>query len=94
MTDNQKAVIGALALVGSAILFGLGMREAKAQTVEQQEVKPYVFAELPHGRIYKTVHEGCELFIVETESHGTMSGGSFATFEGHTYAIATGRGCK
>jgi hypothetical protein len=57
-----------------------GYSGACVQTFE--EVKPYVFADLPNGRIYKAVHEGCELFIVE------------AGPSAYTYAIATGRGCK
>jgi cbb3-type cytochrome oxidase cytochrome c subunit len=51
----------------------------KARAQDTQEIKPYVFAELPHGRIYKAIHEGCELYIVESENG---------------YTIATGRGCK
>jgi hypothetical protein len=66
---------------------------AKAQTLEQQEVKPYVFATLPHGRVYKTVHEGCELFI--TESDVNIPGGQYGFANGtEFYAVTTGRGCK
>jgi hypothetical protein len=54
------------------------------------EVKPYAFAELPHGRIYKAVHEGCELWIVEsdfdTDYHNRTTQ--------HTYSVTAGRGCK
>ena len=76
-------VVAGIFLVGS-----FGYRAAHAQ--ETQEIKPYVFAELPHGRIYKAVHEGCELFITEND---------FQEFNNqygqvHFYTIATGRGCK
>jgi hypothetical protein len=58
--------------------------------MEVQEVKPYVFAELPHGRIYKTVHEGCELYIVENDMQTDYRN----IAEQHIYAIAAGRGCR
>jgi hypothetical protein len=63
---------------------------AEASTVEVQEVKPYVFADLPHGRIYKTVHEGCELYIVENDYE---AGPGTYNYQ-HAYAITAGRGCK
>jgi len=50
------------------------------------EVTPYKFADLPHGRIYKTVHDGCELYIVESEWQT-------GTGLNHTYNITLGR-CK
>lgn len=56
----------------------------------EDEIAPYAFAELPHGgTIYKAVHEGCELFIVE----GYQRVGGAGDY-GRSYAIATGRGCK
>jgi hypothetical protein len=60
------------------------------RAMENQEVKPYVFAELPHGRIYKTVHEGCELYIVENDMTGTAGQNAYE----HFYSISSGRGCK
>jgi hypothetical protein len=62
-----------------------------AHAMEVQEVKPYVFAELPHGRIYKTVHEGCELYIVESDIP-TVSNQPGLSF--HHYSLSTGRGCQ
>jgi hypothetical protein len=59
-----------------------------ASVMEFQEVKPYVFAELPHGRIYKTVHEGCELYVVENDFY------TYGARDQHQYAITSGRGCK
>jgi hypothetical protein len=59
-----------------------------SHAMEFQEVKPYVFAELPHGRIYKTVHEGCEVYIVESDSIHAND------WDTHQYSITTGRGCK
>jgi hypothetical protein len=56
--------------------------------MEFQEVKPYTFAELPHGRIYKTVHEGCELYVVENDFY------TYGARDQHQYAITSGRGCK
>jgi len=57
---------------------------------KEDEITPYAFAELPHGgTIYKAVHEGCELFIVEGYERIAGSGDY-----GRSYAIATGRGCK
>lgn len=59
-------------------------RVVEAQNLQVQETKPYEFAELPHGFIYKAVHEGCELYIVEANTDSTHM----------SYSIATGRGCK
>jgi cbb3-type cytochrome oxidase cytochrome c subunit len=86
------AVAFLLALLG----LGVSMRmffHVTAAAQETEEVKPYVFAELPHGRIYKAVHEGCEIFIVESDI--AIPGGQSAQRYGTTaYSIATGRGCK
>jgi hypothetical protein len=81
----------AFAIAGLFLIFFVASRAAdKASAMENQEVKPYVFAELPHGRIYKTVHEGCELYIVETETK--VHPQNF--YPSHFYSIAIGRGCK
>jgi hypothetical protein len=93
MKEDTKASIGFAAVLGTLLLFGLSAwqwQSHTAQAQDTQEIKPYVFAELPHGRIYKTVHEGCELFITEND---------FQEFNNqygavHFYTIATGRGCK
>jgi hypothetical protein len=97
MTDKQKDffVVGALILCLTIAM----LSKSKASAMEQiasgtstgttaDEVKPYVFAELPHGRIYKAVHQGCELFI--SESDYFYAGG---VMNQHQYTIVTGRGC-
>lgn len=72
-------------LIGiAAILLTMLLWPSSAQ--ENQEVAPYAFAHLPHGIVYKTVHQGCELFIVESVS--------YPYGQQVTYAITTGRGCK
>jgi hypothetical protein len=73
----------------AAYLWWFFSHYAHAHAMEYQEVKPYAFAELPHGTIYKTVHEGCELYIVETNNDRADSMG-----KGFTYSITAGRGCK
>jgi hypothetical protein len=95
MKEDTKASIGFAAVLGTLLLFGLSAwqwQSHTAQAQDTQEIKPYVFAQLPHGRIYKTVHEGCELFITETESHWDMAYRDTQTT--YSYAVATGRGCK
>lgn len=55
---------------------------------EQPDVKPYKFAQIDGSNrkveLYKTVHQGCELFV------------AINTDGGYEYpvAITTGRGCK
>jgi hypothetical protein len=88
---KYSAILGTLCLLYAALYAAcdyIVRHPVHAQEVQVQEVKPYVFADLPHGRIYKTVHEGCELYIVEADVvYGT--GGS-----SHAYDITAGRGCK
>ena len=91
MSITDKVVKG-LAVVGTLLLlYATIFSKNRTHADDQQEVKPYVFAELPHGRIYKTVHEGCELFIVESDipTLANQPGEQF-----HHYGIATGRGCR
>lgn len=65
-------------------------QDVELRCVEMKEVKPYAFAALPYGgKIYKAVHEGCELFIVEGYQRVPA-----APDYGGNYAIATGRGCR
>jgi hypothetical protein len=57
-----------------------------------QEVKPYVVAELPNGsKLYKLVHQGCELFYVA----GSVGHTGELMKEWNTpVALTTGRGCR
>jgi hypothetical protein len=96
MTGILKSFLAGLLLASVIIVFALVaglIYDRVAQRLHaqerQEEIPPYKFADLPHGRIYKAVHEGCELFIVEGEMR--VSGADDA---GHFYAIATGRGCR
>jgi hypothetical protein len=54
----------------------------------QQEVAPYKFADLPHGRIYKAVHQGCELFIVESDFQTDYHN---VPLQQHSYTVTLGR---
>lgn len=49
----------------------------------KREIQPYAFADVEENvRVYKVVHEGCELYIVVNNN-------------GHdSVGITTGRGCK
>jgi hypothetical protein len=90
MSNLQKALVLALCFILLlAILFSIPTWP-RPHAMEMQEVKPYVFANLPHGRIYKTVHEGCELYIVENDMQTDYRN----IADQHIYSIATGRGCK
>jgi hypothetical protein len=54
-----------------------------------QEVAPYLAKETPSGtRIYKTVHQGCELYIAENIHT------QFNYADTVAVSITTGRGCK
>jgi len=95
MNNLAKVAVLLLAFLWMLVCIALAIHFGQRSLVhaqETQEVKPYVFAELPHGRIYKTVHEGCELFIVETRSDWEMAYRD--TNSTYNYAITTGRGCK
>ena len=81
-----SAIFGTLCLIASVAL-----NKHRVHAMEVQEVKPYVFAELPHGRIYKTVHEGCELYIVESDIPTVANQPGLAF---HHYVLAAGRGCQ
>ena len=86
---RQKSLVtAALALLGLVLFvstLALIYRPVHAQN--NREVAPYKFADLPYGRIYKSVHEGCELFIVEsdffTDYHNLT--------EQHAYSVTLGR---
>jgi hypothetical protein len=87
MKSRWKAILGLVAIVLWALV--LIIRERwQVHASEFNEVKPYVFAELPHGRIYKTVHEGCELYVAESDVAHVND------WDAHSYTITTGRGCK
>jgi hypothetical protein len=92
MSNLQKVLLLAGWFCG--IVIGLCVLGHAHAMMEVQEVKPYVFAELPHGRIYKAVHESCELYIVENDFN--IPGGQYGieSNQQHSYSIATGRGCK
>lgn len=98
MTHGEKIgvvlVVFFLYLLVISAFYALIFKEEKVQAQQpddrsKTEVAPYKFADLPHGRIYKAVHEGCELFIVETDNDTTMSSG-----HGFTYSVTAARGCK
>ena len=68
-----------------------------AYTVRGDEVHAYKFDEFVSLSgdpvyLYKSVHEGCELFIVTGHMHAISPG--FNTSEGPTLALVAGRGCK
>ena len=83
----QKALIGLL-VVTICICALVIAEKVHAQTkLEQQEVAPYEFAELPDAnnvKVYKLVHQGCEIFVVYHKEWKYAD----------TVGIATGRGCK
>jgi hypothetical protein len=86
---RYSAVFGTVCLVYALVYKGCDyIAKHPVRASEFNEVKPYVFAELPHGRIYKTVHEGCELYIVESDWEAAQTWGN------HTYSITAGKGCK
>jgi hypothetical protein len=75
----MRKLIGVAVILATLLLW-------PARATEFEEVAPYAFAKLPHGTVYKTVHQGCEIFIVESVS--------WPYGEQVIYSIATGRGCK
>lgn len=84
--QTTKKVLMLVGVLFTAILAEHYIERVEAQESSPKEIAPYKFAELPHGsEVYKIVHQGCELFVVEnyTMSHGAV-----------TAAITTGRGCK
>lgn len=90
MNPLEKLVVyGSVLLLMSFSVLYLLRHPATIRADDNQEIAPYKFADLPHGRIYKAVHEGCELFIVENDflpEHGVVTQ--------HQYSISTGRGCR
>lgn len=84
---NHLINIG-LVLVIVAVLCGAFKIPAQAQS--PQDIKPYQFGsfEVPYnilpGRLYKAVHQGCEIYIATVAD----------TKYGPSVSIATGRGCK
>jgi hypothetical protein len=87
MTWRYAAFVAVVALV-DVLCVHIYAKHVRADE-EQREVAPYKFADLPHGRIYKAVHEGCELFISEGQMRVTGAADS-----GYFYTVATGRGCR
>jgi hypothetical protein len=85
----MKRLIVELAMVAAIIACVIGTVKTStvsAQAQSSQEVAPYIFAKLTTDTvIYKAVHEGCELYIVESDAY---------IGKNPEVAIATGRGCK
>ena len=77
-----------------AVLIILAAFAAVKIRADEQEVAPYRFADLPHGRIYKVVQQGCELFIVESDVQLPSGQYGVLSYPQHSYAVATGRGCR
>jgi hypothetical protein len=79
-----------LVLLIIASLIGAFKTNASVEAQPQQEVKPYQVGEfevpmqMTAGKIYKTVHEGCELYIATASAYG----------KDPSVSITTGRGCK
>lgn len=89
MLSNAQ-LAGLVLFILTAITAVISVERSHAQ--EANEAKPYVFADLPHGRIYKAVHQGCEIFVVESDIN--IPAGSYGMANGqHAYSITTGRGC-
>lgn len=84
---NKTRVLNVVLLVQLVLVCVFGYKGVKAQEIK--EVRPYAFAELPNGTIvYKTVHEGCELYIAQNYV------GQLNHADSVSVAITTGRGCK
>jgi hypothetical protein len=94
MPTSQKIAVWLFFAFVLLFSFGAGLiARRRVNASEFNEVKPYVFAELPHGRIYKTVHEGCELYVVESDV--TIPSGQYGMpFGTEVYSITAGKGCK
>lgn len=81
----RSLAIAAVLLFGGSLL----IRNTKADGA--QDIPPYEFAHIPvefHAvdvKVYKVVHQGCELFVA---TNGAMG------HEAASIAITTGRGCK
>ena len=82
----MKRIATNLALVLLIVACLVGAFRSKASADSLQEIEPYQFASFQGGsvKIFKAVHEGCELYITT----GTVYSGN------PTVAITTGRGCK
>lgn len=79
----RQLIIAAILILGISLL----LRNAKADGL--QDVAPYEFGKTPDGtKIYKAVHQGCELFIAENYKFQMNHGDAIAV------SITTGRGCK
>ena len=53
-----------------------------------QEVAPYLVGTAGSTKIYKLVHQGCELFVAENYQYQINHGDAVGV------SISTGRGCK
>lgn len=83
MNYRQSVTLALLILLAFTVVCWIAVSEHRpVQAQSVQEVPPYKFADLPHGRIYKAVHEGCELYIVESNLSLQVP---------EQYAITTGR---
>lgn len=89
-----RPILALIVLVGCCVLM-VALNRAEVQANQEppapQEIAPYQFAEIKSNailvagsiKIYKVVHQGCEIFIATPASYR----------EGNV-AIATGRGCR
>jgi len=83
---RKSIQILALILLIAVVLFVANKLPAQ----DQQNIKPYQFATFPvemqftDGQVYKTVHQGCELFIAVVGKDS----------QSPSVSITTGRGCK
>ena len=96
MTPGEKIFRFRTLVAAALMIFAMCSYIARhpVQAQESNEVAPYKFADLPHGRIYKAIHQGCEIFIVENDVQ--LPGGNYGvlSYPQHSYAVATGRGCR
>lgn len=87
MSDSTKQLLWRgliLVLVGTAVW--LSAKKAKAETT--QEVAPYLVGTAGSTKVYKLVHQGCEIFVAENYQFQMNHGDAVAA------GIATGRGCQ
>lgn len=83
MVDRIINIILIIVMLGY-LVEALGTSRASAQG--SPEIAPYKFAQLPLNgpSLFKTVHEGCELYIVASNMY----------VQDPKVSITTGRGCK
>lgn len=87
MMKQIFVVVATIALIILVIAAERGIEKSEAQS--PKDIAPYKIAELPEGSVvYKLVHQGCELFVVERYHVELKYGNAVAA------SITTGRGCK